>query len=784
MTQPKIENYDNFGEVQFVMLINSLDSQQKHKIVHNPYIYLIFIVVLSFCAISCDKSVSPVLNNPYDKESEAYEPFPDLQTSAVTNITSLQATTGGEFLNQYGGEVQAKGVCYSIGSTPTITDMCTDEGTGFEAYATTLTDLEPATNYQIRAYAINENGTVYGDTKSFITNDGRPTVSLAVQSSQAFQISVQGNIQNELENFPVLVYGVCYSEMPEPDLSDACVIADGSSSSFSFVISDLSHNTEYHMAAFATNEVGTGLSESTVGTTKDGIPTLSVASSSGITARSVNLAGSVTNDGGAALSEKGVCLNTVQNPTVNSRCSSEPGSTGSFTATFEDLEPGTTYYTRTYAINQTGTYYGEQADFSTLPGTPALSTGQPVVLSDTRVQLSGSVLNEGESIVTERGFVLTTSGNPTLGDDKIEAIGTGNSFASEVSSLIPSTNYNVRAYAINSYGVGYGEMESFRTNDPPTWSEVTIAAGVPISDVHFVNDQLGFLTSGDSAYRTHNGGETWDLLISDSSKEFTAVFSSDGTRVFLGARGGGPPGYPFAYVYSSTNGGLTWSEQLSVWRQNQTMKVEDLYAESTGRVVALVNHFPNISQTYGYMYYSSDNGSNWDFTQYTASGSISWDGMYTGTRSSGRYIIAGRDETIFTTTFFSNGSSTLQYQGNDNDGYLMESMDATGSSVVAVGNSLGGGHIYFSDDDGSNWTRRQVSGYTSTEFFGVVFVAENTLEFFVAGSEGTLLHTLDGGLNWTRNSGVPSTDDLLHVIYFGENNLLLTTNGGSVLIYR
>lgn len=178
------------------MLMNSLDSQQKHKIVHNPYIYFICIVVLSFCVISCDKSVSPVLNNPYDKESEAYEPFPDLQTSAVTNISSLQATAGGEYLNQYGGEVQAKGVCYSVGSTPTITDNCTDEGTGFEAFATTLTDLEPATNYQIRAYSINENGTVYGNTRSFTTNDGRPTVSLAIQSSQAFQISVEGNINN------------------------------------------------------------------------------------------------------------------------------------------------------------------------------------------------------------------------------------------------------------------------------------------------------------------------------------------------------------------------------------------------------------------------------------------------------------------------------------------------------------------------------------------------------------------------------------------------------------
>ena len=76
--------------------------------------------------------------------------------------------------------------------------------------------------------------------------------------------------------------------------------------------------------------------------------------------------GNVTSDGGASVTERGVVYGTSENPTTaNSKVVGGSG-TGTFTCNLADLQEGTTYYVRAYAVNSQGTAYGEQVSFTTL----------------------------------------------------------------------------------------------------------------------------------------------------------------------------------------------------------------------------------------------------------------------------------------------------------------------------------------------------------------------------------------------------------------------------------
>jgi len=78
----------------------------------------------------------------------------------------------------------------------------------------------------------------------------------------------------------------------------------------------------------------------------------------------------------------------------------------------------------------------------------------------------GDIVDDGASVITEKGIVWDTLPNPTINlPTKTTA---GNSIGAYFSTLInlkEYTKYYVRAYATNRAGTGYGEVISFTTND-------------------------------------------------------------------------------------------------------------------------------------------------------------------------------------------------------------------------------------------------------------------------------------------------------------------------------
>lgn len=90
-------------------------------------------------------------------------------------------------------------------------------------------------------------------------------------------------------------------------------------------------------------------------------------------------------------------------------------------------------------------------------------TGQVSSITTTSASVSGNVTNIGTSDVSEKGFVLGTSANPTTANTKI-VVGSGlGTFSSSLTSLTENTGYNTRAYAINGQGTAYGANVAFTT---------------------------------------------------------------------------------------------------------------------------------------------------------------------------------------------------------------------------------------------------------------------------------------------------------------------------------
>ncbi len=94
---------------------------------------------------------------------------PVLTTSEISQITKTVAFSGGMVIDDGGLIVSARGVCWSTDQKPTIKDSKTEDGVGAGSFISRISDLEPNTEYFVRAYATNKSGTAYGSTMSFNT---------------------------------------------------------------------------------------------------------------------------------------------------------------------------------------------------------------------------------------------------------------------------------------------------------------------------------------------------------------------------------------------------------------------------------------------------------------------------------------------------------------------------------------------------------------------------------------------------------------------------------------
>lgn len=120
---------------------------------------------------------------------------------------------------------------------------------------------------------------------------------------------------------------------------------------------------------------GTEWVNMTGGTASFALPALaSTTAAASIAGTTATSGGSVSNNGGSAITARGVCWSTTTNPTIANSKTTESGTTGSFSSNLTGLSVSTTYYVRAYATNAIGTAYGTEVSFTT---TSTLAVGDP-----------------------------------------------------------------------------------------------------------------------------------------------------------------------------------------------------------------------------------------------------------------------------------------------------------------------------------------------------------------------------------------------------------------------
>jgi sugar lactone lactonase YvrE len=95
---------------------------------------------------------------------------PTINTTAVTDITTITAASGGRITNNGGAAVTARGIVWSTSPNPTISlSTKTVNGSDTGSFVSNLSGLQLNTVYYVRAYATNSVGTAYGAQVTFTT---------------------------------------------------------------------------------------------------------------------------------------------------------------------------------------------------------------------------------------------------------------------------------------------------------------------------------------------------------------------------------------------------------------------------------------------------------------------------------------------------------------------------------------------------------------------------------------------------------------------------------------
>jgi uncharacterized protein (TIGR02145 family) len=220
-------------------------------------ISFLFVILLTVLFFSCTKTATTM---------------PTCVTLNVAYINSTTAQCGGAVS---GKKITEKGVCWNTSGYPTISDNKTSDGAGDASYISNIDGLIPLTTYYLRAYATNEIGTVYGDTRQFTTTEaltipeittGYVTGIGQTSASCTATISANGNVA-------ITSQGFCWSKNHNPTIADSKYVAYSGSYSFNGSITGLTGSTMYYVRAFATNSIGTAygdeVSFSTPGTMTD-----------------------------------------------------------------------------------------------------------------------------------------------------------------------------------------------------------------------------------------------------------------------------------------------------------------------------------------------------------------------------------------------------------------------------------------------------------------------------------------------------------------------------------
>ena len=425
--------------------------------------------------------------------------LPTVITTTVSNITETTAFSGGNVTFDGGATVTARGVCWSTSHNPTVNDSHTTDGNGMGSFTSNIAGLTASTTYYVRAYAINSAGTAYGDEVSFTT------AQVPFSCGTSTLSDIDGNMYNTVQ-----IGNQCWMKenLRTTHYSDNTAISHGVSLSSDVPYYYYPDSSYYNVSTYGLlynwKAVMHSSSSSTInpsgvqGICPNGwhVPSeaewvqltdyVSSQSQYACGSNSSNIAKALANNTGWESSTTTCAVGNTQSNNNATGFSAMPA--GGYFANGTQASVGVRAYfwsttentnTRSYRLRISSMYsnvsHGDNEktgglsvrclknnDGSTIQ-LPTVTTTVVSNITGTTAIGGGNVTSDGGVTVTTRGVCWSTSHNPTVNDSHTtDGSGMG-SFTSNITGLISSTTYYVRAYATNSVGTAYGDEVSFTT---------------------------------------------------------------------------------------------------------------------------------------------------------------------------------------------------------------------------------------------------------------------------------------------------------------------------------
>jgi len=319
------------------------------------------------------------------------------------------------------------------------------------------------------------------------------------------------------------------------------------------------------------------------------------------------------------------------------------------------------------------------------------------------------------------------------------------------------------AAVLHNSGAQTGDIVK-TTNAGENWTMIWINTNKYLYSLDCTNNNTVYVSGLNGAfYKSTNSGDNWISMNLDSNKDLYSVYFLNNNTGFLLCR----ILYSGYYVLRTTNGGITWQQQV----------IESQYYSYANRFFFL-NDSLGFIVGFNKVLKTTNMGENWSVLNYQSNdelGSICFKDVNTG------YLVGNNGKIILTT----NGGINWNVQNAD----LVEGLGAVvineDGSVFSSGSN---GMIIRSTNLGLNWSQ-QFSGSSFT-LNSISFSDINTGyalgSSLINGGYRDLIKTTNGGINWLFKK-IP-VSALWSVCYFlnsnlgfiaGENgNLYKTTNGG------
>jgi hypothetical protein len=258
------------------------------------------------------------------------------------------------------------GHCISLTANPTLKDLVFSNGESKEQkeFVTSIANLLADKTYYYAAYAITNSDTLYGEIKSFNTNDYN---SIAITTTNPTitgnsNLSVDGSITG-LGSLNAIDYGHCWNTASNPTINNYKNNLGTLNSDINYVsdIANVPLDIKYYIKSYVKlsdqtilygNEQSIVIPDLHLTTDTFNLPVPNTAT----------LQGTIISTGINPIIDHGHCYSTTtSNPNINNQKLSlgSINTAGTFFTTLPSITNGTTYYYRSYAISGNSVKYGK-----------------------------------------------------------------------------------------------------------------------------------------------------------------------------------------------------------------------------------------------------------------------------------------------------------------------------------------------------------------------------------------------------------------------------------------